>query len=491
MPDDNAKLAAISSRWATRLLFPLLLLSVLWIYKFSQQPGYPWGGDSALYIMHARNLATHHAYAQTPYAYDDEAWMEGTPTFPPGLPLLLAPVYAWSGLNLQVLRDYTLVLLVLSWIPVFFFFRRWLGPWLACLALAFMAINRWSLSLIHNVGSEQPYLLFSFAALCVVYWIYDTRRNETSPWVWGTVAAALAAYTDFTRSIGVALMVGIALYDLYRNRRPTRFLLMAAAVFVALVGIENLFLHSDTAYRTQFRFNLATNLRNTKDYVIASLELWVGMPGRRWPRIILWVFTSSIALLGGSRKFRREGPGPAEFYAVCYLAVLYFYWVANGRYLIPLMPIYFLYLFIGMRALWSRISPQPVLRYAMIAVLLLMSIASIGSVFRLDHRAMTDGVRTPTYLATIDFIRNRIPRNARIVSDSARFLALFTDRDSLYYPVQEDEPSIAAFFKRTRAGYVLITKHHEEDQTKLKPALAFQHWRRVFDNADYALYEAE
>ena len=491
MTTPERKLTTMSPHLATRFVFPLVLLLALCVYLGNEQQGYPWGGDSALQIMHARNLAIGHPYAQTHYVYDDEAWMEGTPTFPPGLPLLLAPVYAWSGLNLEVLRDYCVVLLVLSFIPIFFFFRVWLTPWFACLALVFTAINRYSLSLIHNVGTEPPYLLFSFLTLFLVLWIYKTERNQTNPWGWGVLIGALSGYTDFTRSIGIALMAGIALYDLYRNRRPTRFLFAACLMLIVLVGAENLFLHSDTSYRTQIRFDPAVNLVNSKNYVIASLELWLGMPGRRWPRIILWLLTTALALYGFRHKLRREGPGPADFYAVCYLVVLYFYWTSNGRYLIPLIPIYLLYFFIGFEILWARISLQPLIRYALAGVLVLMSIASIGSVLRLERGVMLDGVETPTYRAAIQYIRTRTPPQARIVSDSARFLALFTDRDSVYYPVQEDTQSIAAFLKRMHTDYALINKQQEEDLIKLKPALALGHWQLVFEDPEYAVYHAE
>jgi len=478
-----------SPQFAPRVVFLLILALALTIYLISLQPGYPWGGDSALEIMHARNLATGQPYARTHYVYDAEAWVEGGPSYPPGLPLLTVPVYLWSGLNLGVFRDYCAVLLAAALIPVFFFLRRSLSPWFACLALALAAINRFPLGCIQSANSESPYLLFSFLGLGVAIWVYDTRRNETGPLAWGAMIGALAAYTAATRSIGVALMGAIGLYDLYRNRRITRFLLAAGLVFAAMFCVSNLLVHNDAAvYSNQFRFNPSANLAGVKSYALASLELWLGIPGRRWPRVILWLLTTSLALYGLRKAVERRGPGPTEFYVLCYLGVLYFYWSTNARYLMPLTPIYFLYLFRGIEALWARGEPQPALRCALAGLVLVMAGAATGAALTIDRRPMRDGVHTATYHEAVNYIRTGTPEDARIVSDSARFLALFTDRDSLFYPIQEDPRAIAAFLTRVRANYVLVSKHHVDDRVKLAPALALGKWRLEFQNTEYAVY---
>jgi len=471
-----------------RTWIPLLLLvaAVLFTYFYDLQPGYPWGGDAALLVMHARNLATGQPYARTPYVYDDEAWMEGTPSFPPGLPLLLAPVYRWKGLDLDFMRRCTVVLLALALIPVFYFMRQWLSPWWALAAVAFTATNRFSLTMLMGILSEPLYLCVSFAALVAAGWAYRTGRTESSPWLCGLLVGVLAGYTDWTRSIGITLMAGVALYDLYRCRRVTRFLIAAALACGAMIVASNLILHSDVHYRTQFRPSLALALVHWKQYVTGSMELWLGIPGR-WPRIGLWLATTGLALHGLRLKLRREGPGPVEFYLPCYFAVLGFYWIANTRYLVPIMPVYFLYAFYGLAEVWTRLA-RPVPRLAAGAVLLLMALAVTRGIAYADRTPMADGVHTATYREALDYIRSRTPAGARIASDSARFLALFTGRSSLYYPVQEDLPAIAAFLQRMHADRVLINKRHDEDRQKLLPALALGSWDTEFENSEYTLY---
>src|SRR5436190_5352047 len=56
----------------------------------------PWGGDEALYVLHARNLAEGHSYTATGYIFNPRNPIHPAAA-PPGLPLLLASVYRVRG----------------------------------------------------------------------------------------------------------------------------------------------------------------------------------------------------------------------------------------------------------------------------------------------------------------------------------------------------------------------------------------------------------
>jgi hypothetical protein len=68
----------------------LLLLAVLaLIYVATIRRGHLWGDDFALYISHARNLATGQPYAQTGYIYNPSVVNYSPRSYPPIFPLLL------------------------------------------------------------------------------------------------------------------------------------------------------------------------------------------------------------------------------------------------------------------------------------------------------------------------------------------------------------------------------------------------------------------
>ena len=71
--------------WRVAALIGLFYLATI-------RPGHAWGDDFAQYIHHARNLATGVPYAATGYIYNPYNPTIGPRTYPPGFPLLLAPV---------------------------------------------------------------------------------------------------------------------------------------------------------------------------------------------------------------------------------------------------------------------------------------------------------------------------------------------------------------------------------------------------------------
>src|ERR1700753_2835241 len=68
----------------------------------------PWGGDEALYVMHARNLAEGKPYADTLYIFNPANAIHPAAS-PPGLPLILAPAYRLAGENWSVLKSVPVV----------------------------------------------------------------------------------------------------------------------------------------------------------------------------------------------------------------------------------------------------------------------------------------------------------------------------------------------------------------------------------------------
>src|SRR5438876_9591837 len=82
--------------WRVAALIGLFYLATI-------RPGHAWGDDFAQYIHHARNLATGVPYAATGYIYNPYNPTTGPRTYPPGLPLLLAPVVKLTALELRPL----------------------------------------------------------------------------------------------------------------------------------------------------------------------------------------------------------------------------------------------------------------------------------------------------------------------------------------------------------------------------------------------------
>src|SRR5215475_8626536 len=109
----------------SELVVCLILICVLGALYFSTiRPGEDWGGDFSQYVAHARNIAEGRAYAATQYRPLPAplAISHMPPAYPPGFPLMLAPVYRVFGLNYRALKLTGEISLLLS---AFLFY--WIG----------------------------------------------------------------------------------------------------------------------------------------------------------------------------------------------------------------------------------------------------------------------------------------------------------------------------------------------------------------------------
>ena len=70
------------------------------LFVLTIREGEDWGDDFSMYIHHAENIARGVPYGETGYIYNPHNPAVGPKIYPPGFPLLLAPVVKLFGRNL-------------------------------------------------------------------------------------------------------------------------------------------------------------------------------------------------------------------------------------------------------------------------------------------------------------------------------------------------------------------------------------------------------
>src|SRR5205814_276498 len=93
------------------------------IYCATIRMGHLWGDDFALYIAHARNIATGQPYGQTGYIYNPSVVNYSPRAYPPGFPLLLVPSYKLFGLNLFPMKLEEVAFLFAAFVLIYFYFK--------------------------------------------------------------------------------------------------------------------------------------------------------------------------------------------------------------------------------------------------------------------------------------------------------------------------------------------------------------------------------
>ena len=148
-----------------RSLFTLAIFFNLWTLK----DGHNWGDDFAQYIINARNIIEHKPYASG-------VTLDNTVIYPPGLPLLLAPVLKVFGLNFKILKLLNILFWYLSIIPLYFLFLKIEGRRFALMAAVFLAFSSFFFVYKQNVLSDIPFFLF----VCSSLYALERWKNDSS-----------------------------------------------------------------------------------------------------------------------------------------------------------------------------------------------------------------------------------------------------------------------------------------------------------------------
>lgn len=147
----------------------LLLLSITVLYLGTLRSDHDWGGDFAQYLAQAACFSQGsfvEFQGQTTFRYEHSTDRRiGPKYYPWGYPAILAPVYAWCGLNLVPLKVATAIFLPLSLFALNCLFRHQLSDsWRLCL-LGLIGFNPAFVAAKEHLLSDLPFLFF--AVLCL------------------------------------------------------------------------------------------------------------------------------------------------------------------------------------------------------------------------------------------------------------------------------------------------------------------------------------
>lgn len=192
------------------------------------------GHDSSIYILGARSLATRGDYV-----------MDGVPitTHPPGLSLLLSPVFRAFGEREGEFLVRLMPLFggfgLLVWLLLL---NRAATPALAAAAVLIVATSTvYYMLATRHVMADLPYLLFSGLAILAGQRL-ALEATRPRAWAWGMAVVLLTGFAVLIRTAGVALAAALGIRALLPLRtedvhlpRPARLWLAAAALCGLLV----------------------------------------------------------------------------------------------------------------------------------------------------------------------------------------------------------------------------------------------------------------
>jgi hypothetical protein len=424
------------------------------IHLATLRDGQEWGDDFSLYVAHARNIAEGRPYADTGYIYNPADAVLSPRTYPPIFPLLLVPVYLLFGMNLLAMKVFVVLLFmallgVLAWL----FHKRLPLPYvMGCLTL--FALNPYVWQHKDRLLSEAPFMLFAYLSLGLAE-IAQQAPSRRRAVVWGLLAG-LAAYLAFgTRTVGVVLIPSFLLCDWLRQRRFGPASLAIAATFVAGVAVQKCMLVVEGSYLDQLIFDPALFVRIGLS-LARALGYFLENGYSNAARLLLYACLlvpaawSYLARLRGQRT-------PCELFAAFNCLILVFWPAAEyeRRFLLPILPLFFLYIAEGLRRLEAT-SLRPVEKPAALVLSLAVLLSYAGCFTRMDSGPFQNGVNSPEAAALFDWVKKQTDPQDVFLFQKPRAFALYTGRRSLAHHRADDAPRLARTLRKHGATHVVV-----------------------------------
>ncbi|HLE57332.1 MAG TPA: hypothetical protein VJB15_09625, partial [Rhodothermia bacterium] len=362
MTDSSASGAGTSVYRHRASLGWLLLGAALVFYLLTLRSGHR-AGDFVTYVQHAANLAEGKPYLETGYFQNPASMSVGPQGYPPGLPILLLPIYAAAGLNLTAMK----VLMVLLFFAALYMFWRMTRDEMALgfsLAMLFdIAFTPYLWVFKDNVESDFPFLVPLYATL----WLAQrTPTPERGVGRWLLLGAVMYSAVAI-RPIGLVLPIVLLLYDLVTGKRavPTARFWVPTATLVSLMVVQAALLPVEFGgYSAAFVQQVTSPLQlidnmvhNAKFYILACAGrlLLTNGHGTLWADVLLGASLGPFLI--GLFKRLRTRIGVLEIFFAVYVGILLVWPFRQPNYLIPAIPLLSYFFFVGLEHLATRFVP--------------------------------------------------------------------------------------------------------------------------------------
>jgi len=202
------------------LLAGLLVCFIGVIYLTTIREGHVWGDDHAAYIAHAKNISEGRNYGAIGYVRSPSSI--NPQMYPPGYPLLLAPVYHFSGLNLTAMKVMNIGFFCAALFVCFLLFRNY-GNRVALATVGIIGACPYFWDFKDILYSEYPFLALTYGALLVGCRADGKNQTHRLQILLGMAAGALCGLAYATRNVGIVLPAAICLSNFVVTRKITRF----------------------------------------------------------------------------------------------------------------------------------------------------------------------------------------------------------------------------------------------------------------------------
>jgi hypothetical protein len=471
------------------IIVGLVISTVCIFYLATIRAGHPWGDDFAMYIQEAINISHHASYTYSTLIFDPLNPGYSPRAYPPGYPLMLVPIYATLGLNLTAMKVENILFFVASLVCCFFLFRSKLSFPYVVATIAVVGFNPRLWDIKDNILAEFPYTFFLYLFLFLVEKAYQTRPRTVSTGQYiQLIALSFACHT--LRNTGFLLLPAVGCFELVKYKRLLRVSIVLSAGFLSLWTLMHFLSGSDEGgYLSMVRLGgVGPSLiwHHIHDYGWSLSTLWDTTEGKSAILLSFFAVFSAIALHGYVARIIYE-PSVCDFYVPLHLGISLAWPFWGGfRYLIPIVPLYVFYGFVGMEKLGEG-TTVGVRKYLPSVAVLLIAFIYMFLYSKMEFGPLSAGLGRKETQEFLNYVRNDTDRSAVIVAAKPRAISLYTGRQAAVYPIFGSDDEIWRYFALIHASYIVKSPTDEPSWTAFL-ARNTRSLEPTFSNDDLTVY---
>ena len=470
-----------------------VLLTVLSFFSFlTIDDGHNWGDDFALYVSQAISIVngtTHELFETNKFAMDYSDRLTGPYLYPVGTSLCLAPIIKFSGVNFYAMK----MVMLLFWIGSLyvihsFFLLRTNNKTAAAFITTCFGLHPQMVIQPDTIGSDIPFLFFTF-----LFFLSTQKNNSKNTYLFYAQLATIIFAAYLFRSIGILLLPIISLLQIsnWKNYSIQKNILLIGfpyvLFFIFMKILSTLYKIDSGSY---LQYLLLTDIPTVCQNIYYYIELFATYPFNLWELALpylpafkgisvitnsiyaLSLFLFGISIYGIYTKFK-ENLDLILFTAI--IIGLYVVWPSKQgyRFIIPLLPIYIYFLWLGCIKLKS-IYASSITRMIPAFVVSAIAVSGFLCVIQFKFLKNTDAIHSSNSRELYTFIRSHTQTTDILCFFKPRALRLETDRNAIRQ--YTDEKSL----KQSKANYYISYR---------APQIYYSGFELIFNNADFAVYK--
>jgi len=491
MADSESDKALASRRRYNRLMVVVIVVIGVF-YLCTIRKGHSWGDDSLQYILQTRNLVEGRDFGDIGYIFNPGRPGYAPRSYPLGFSIFLVPTYLVFGPNMMAMKIQMVLLFVgFLWV-LFITMRRKIGSHQSLLIIALIGLAPVYWSYKDMIMSEYLFMLLLYGALYLIDVGMEQGQNRRKCLLRGIAGGVLVYMVCATRSIGIAVPIGVIILVLIKRKRLNLAPVIAIAVFVVLMGLQSVLRNSEKVYFQVFNLSVSRIIANLWHYWKSLCELWKWHHNRLLDYGLMGAMTC-LALWGYVKMWIR-GVSIYETFIIPYLAIIIIWpYRAGIRFMLPLIPLLLYYMFLAIKDIKARRVAVTV--YA--CLLIALGASYVRGYMKIDYGEFKRGVTNAETVEMLGFVRDKTPADSIFIFRKPRVIGHYTGKlASAFHEPPEEKGREAeyeeVFFKYAGdigASY-LISGPFKADREFLDPFIrrCAHRLEQVFENADFKVF---